>query len=96
MFAMHEVHSASSDANKYNYRRIPNNIIETFAVDAISDIIYFVDSSSGSLKKHDIISQKTSTIASVSVSARGNLIPRVHENIPIQPSLYCIDTTHMV
>uniref|UniRef100_K1R2S0 Uncharacterized protein n=1 Tax=Magallana gigas TaxID=29159 RepID=K1R2S0_MAGGI len=70
MFAMHEVHSASSDANKYNYRRIPNNIIETFAVDAISDIIYFVDSSSGSLKKHDIISRKTSTIASVS-SARG-------------------------
>eukprot|EP00105_Crassostrea_gigas_P037659 XP_019921807.1 PREDICTED: low-density lipoprotein receptor-related protein 4-like isoform X2 [Crassostrea gigas] len=69
MFAMHEVHSASSDANKYNYRRIPNNIIETFAVDAISDIIYFVDSSSGSLKKHDIISRKTSTIASVS-SAR--------------------------
>lgn len=85
MFAMHEVPSASSDANKYNYRRIPNNIIETFAVDAISDIIYFVDSSSGSLKKHDIISRKTSTIASVS-SARGNLVPRVHDNILIQPS----------
>nr|XP_034317566.1 low-density lipoprotein receptor-related protein 2 isoform X5 [Crassostrea gigas] len=69
MFAMHEVHSASSQSNRYNYMQIPNNIIETFAVDAISDIIYFVDSSSGSLKKHDIISQKTSTIASVS-SAR--------------------------
>lgn len=82
MFAMHEVHSAISEKNEYNYIRIPNNIIETFAVDVMSDIIYFVDSSSGLLKKHDIISGKTSTIASVS-SAIGNLVPRVHDKMPI-------------
>lgn len=82
MFAMHEVHSTSSQANNYNYIQIPNSLIETFAVDAKSDIIYFVDSNSGSLNKHDIISRQTSAIASVS-SAKGNLVPRVYENIPI-------------
>lgn len=71
MFAMHEVHSTSDQANEYNYIQIPNNIIETFAVDAKSEIIYFVDSSSGLLKKHNIILRQISTIASVS-SAKGN------------------------
>lgn len=54
MFAMHEVHSANGQSSKYVYVNIPSSIIETFAVDAKSDIIYFVDIKNNLLKKHDI------------------------------------------
>lgn len=70
MFAMHEVHSANGQSNKYVYVNIPSSIIETFAVDAKSDIIYFLDSRNNVLKKHDIKSRQNSVLTSVS-SARG-------------------------
>nr|XP_034309187.1 low-density lipoprotein receptor-related protein 5-like isoform X3 [Crassostrea gigas] len=62
MFAMHDVHSKNGQSNRYNYRQISGNI-KTFAVDVKSRIIYFVDSGNSVLKKHNIISQKESTIA---------------------------------
>lgn len=69
MFAMHEVHSANGQSSKYVYVHIPSSIIETYAVDAKSDIIYFVDSGNNFLKKHDIKSRQNSVLTSVS-SAR--------------------------
>lgn len=72
MIVMHDIHSTSGIPNKYLKVNIPSSIIETFAVDAKSDIIYFVDSESTSLKKYHIITQRTSTLASIS-SARGNI-----------------------
>lgn len=69
MFAMHDVHSTNGQSNRYNYRQISGNI-KTLAVDVKSRIIYFVDSGNSVLKKHNIISQKESTIATVS-SAKG-------------------------
>lgn len=71
IFAMHEVHSISGQPNEYHYISVSGDIIETFAVDSESDSIYYADSRSNSLKKLDIISQQTSTIASIS-SAKGN------------------------
>lgn len=82
MFVMYEVYLVSSDVNKYNYRWIFNNIIEMFVVDVIFDIIYFVDSSSGLLKKYDIILWKISIIVFV-LFVRGNLVFRVYDNILI-------------
>lgn len=70
MFAMHEVHSANGQSSKYVYVNIPSSIIETFAVDAKSDMIYFVDIKNNLLKKHDIKSRQRSVLASIS-SARG-------------------------
>lgn len=68
---MHEVHSISGGRPVYHYRTLSNYVIETFAVDAKSDIIYFVDSGSNSLKRHDIISRQTSTLTTLTV-AKGN------------------------
>lgn len=71
MIVMHDIHSTSGIPSKYLKTNISSNNIETFAVDAKSDIIYFVDSRSTSLKKYNIITQRTSTLATIS-SARGN------------------------
>lgn len=60
--AMHEVHSANGQSNAYKYKQFPNNTIASFAVDAYLGIIYFVDSGSKSLKRHDIRSQQISTL----------------------------------
>uniref|UniRef100_A0A8W8MRC5 EGF-like domain-containing protein n=1 Tax=Magallana gigas TaxID=29159 RepID=A0A8W8MRC5_MAGGI len=68
VFAMHEVHSISGGPPVYYNRTLSNSIIETFAVDAKSDIIYFVDSGSNSLKRHDIILQKTSTLTTLTAA----------------------------
>lgn len=70
LFAMHEVHSTSGQSNEYYHLSVSGDIIGTFAVDSNSDIIYYYDSRSNSLKKLDIISQQASTIASIS-SAKG-------------------------
>lgn len=69
MFVMHDVHSINGQSNRYNYRQISRNI-ETFAVDVKSRTIYFVDSGNSLLKKHNIISQQESTVATIS-SAKG-------------------------
>lgn len=71
MIVMHDILSTSGIPSKYLKTNILNSNIETFAVDAKSDIIYFVDSESTSLKKYNIITQRTITLASTS-SARGN------------------------
>lgn len=71
IFAMHEVHSTSGQSDGYHYLSVSGDIIETFAVDSNSDIIYYADSRSNSLRKLDIFSQQASTIASIS-SAKGN------------------------
>lgn len=65
MFVMHDVHSTNGQSKIYNYRQISRNI-ETFAVDVKSRTIYFVDSGNSLLKKHNIISQQESTVASIS------------------------------
>lgn len=71
MIVVHDILSTSGIPSKYLKTNILNSNIETFAVDAKSDIIYFVDSESTSLKKYNIITQRTFTLASIS-SARGN------------------------
>lgn len=71
MIVMHDIHSTSGIPSKYLKTNISSSNIESFAVDAKSDIIYFLDSESTSLKKYDIITLRTSTIVSTS-SARGN------------------------
>lgn len=70
MFAMHEVHSLNGQQRKIRQSKMFSNI-ETFAVDAKTDIIYFLESRQNSLKKLDMISMKTSTLTS-SLSGRGN------------------------
>lgn len=72
MFAVHDVLSTNGQLNKYTYRQISRSIIETFAVDAKSNLIYFVDSKNGSIKKHDIISEEESIVATTS-SAKGKI-----------------------
>lgn len=72
MFAVHNVLSTNGQLNKYIYRQISRSIIETFAVDAKSNLIYFVDSKNGSIKKHDIISEEESIVATTS-SAKGKI-----------------------
>ena len=62
MFAMHEVHSVSGQDRGYHYLEVSSAIIETFAVDANSDTIYFVNSKSNTLDKLDIISQQIRTL----------------------------------
>lgn len=69
-FAMHEVHSANGQSHQYVYVHILSSIIETFAVDAKSDIVYFVDSGNSVLKKHDLRSRQTRVLTSIS-SAQG-------------------------
>ncbi|XP_078326911.1 low-density lipoprotein receptor-related protein 2-like isoform X1 [Crassostrea virginica] len=68
MFAMHEVHSLNGQQRKIRQSKMFSNI-ETFAVDAKTDIIYFLESRQNSLKKLDMISMKTSTLTS-SLSGR--------------------------
>ena len=65
MFAMHEVHSVSGQESDYYYLEVSSAIIETFAVDANSDTIYFVNSKNNTLDKLDIISQQISTLAPI-------------------------------
>lgn len=71
MFAMHEVHSTNGESNARYTEQISGVIIETFTVDATSDVIYFIDSGSNTLKKYDIISQETSNLTSLT-SAKGD------------------------
>lgn len=71
MFAMHKVHPTGTTRSVFHSIQLPATVIETFAVDAKSDIIYFVDSKSNTLKKHDIFSLRTRTLGSIS-SATGN------------------------
>lgn len=92
MFVMHDVHSINGQSNRYNYRQISRNI-ETFAVDVKSRTIYFVDSGNSLLKKHNIISQQESTVATIS-SAKGKW-SRIQKSliqslITINKSFYCI------
>ncbi|XP_078326898.1 low-density lipoprotein receptor-related protein 6-like isoform X2 [Crassostrea virginica] len=65
MFAMHEVHSVSGQDRGYHYLEVSSAVIETFAVDANSDTIYFMDSKSNTLVKLDIISQQIRTLVPV-------------------------------
>lgn len=75
MFASHEIHSADSKTNILHSVRLPvNNInIDTFDVDSKSKFIYFVDRSSSSLNKYEIISRRVRTLTSTS-SATGTTI----------------------
>lgn len=68
---MHDILQNGGQPNIDIYIHFPGNIIESFAVDANSDIIYFVDMESSSLKKYDIRSKQLSTLDSISTS-RGN------------------------
>lgn len=70
MFAMHEIHSANGQSSEYVYVHIPSSIIESFAVDANLDIIFFVDSENNLLMEHNINSRKNRMLTSVS-SAKG-------------------------
>ena len=65
MFAMHEVHSVSGQESDYYYLEVSSAIIETFAVDANSDTIYFLNSRNNTLDKLDIISQQIKTLAPI-------------------------------
>lgn len=66
MFAMHKLHFSEGQSNVLHSVQLPTANIETFDVDAKSKTIYFVDSGSRSLKKHDITSLKTKTLTSTS------------------------------
>lgn len=66
MFAMHKLHIVEGQRNELHSAQLPIANIETFDVDAKSKTIYFVDSGSRSLKKHDITSLKTKTLTSTS------------------------------
>lgn len=70
MFVMHEVHSLNGQQRKLRQLKMFSNI-DTVAVDAKTDTIYFLDSRQNSLKKLDTISIKTSILTS-SVSGTGN------------------------
>ena len=66
MFVMHEVNSISGQERDYNYYlEVSSAVIETFAVDANSDTIYFVDSKTNTLDKLDIISQQIRTLVPI-------------------------------
>lgn len=70
MFVMHEVHSLNGQQRKLRQLKMFSNI-DTVAVDAKTDTIYFLDSRQNSLKKLDTISIKTSILTS-SLSGTGN------------------------
>lgn len=70
---MHEVHSANGGSHVRFIGPFPNYIIEMFAVDATSDIIYFVDNRSSSIKKQEIVTGQITTLTS-KVSATGSII----------------------
>lgn len=70
-FVMHDILPNGGQPNTNIYVHVPGNIIESFAVDANSDIIYFLDMESSSLKQYDIRIEQLSTLASISTS-RGN------------------------
>lgn len=67
-FVMHDILLNGGQPNINVFIHVPGNIIESFAVDANSDIIYFLDMESSSLKKYDIRSQQLSTLHSISTS----------------------------
>lgn len=69
---MYEVHATSNGPTVYHIISFTSYIIETFAVDAKSDFIYFVDTGNNSLKRYDIISRQTSTLTTLA-SAKGNI-----------------------
>ena len=69
MFVMHEVHSLNGQQGNRQLKMFSN--IDTVAVDAKTDTIYFLDSRQNSLKKLDTISIKTSILTS-SLSGTGN------------------------
>lgn len=70
-FVMHDILVNGGQPNINVYIHVSGNIIESFAVDANSDIIYFLDMESSSLKQYDIRSEQLSTLDSISIS-RGN------------------------
>ena len=66
MFVMHEVQIISGQERDYNYYlEVSSAVIETFAVDANSDTIYFVNSKTNTLDKLDIISQQIRTLVPI-------------------------------
>ena len=71
MFAMHEVHSVSGQQRGYRILKVSSAIIETFAVNANSDTIYFVDSKSNSLDELDIISLQIRTLVPAVFTGKG-------------------------
>lgn len=66
--AMHDILQNGGQPNKIIYIHVPGNIIESFAVDANSDIIYFLDMESSSLKQYDIRLKQLRTLDSISTS----------------------------
>lgn len=73
MFAVHRLHSVDGQRSMLRSVQLPVANIETFDVDTKSKAIYFVDSGSRSIKKHDIISLRTKTLTSVSsATVKGN------------------------
>ena len=68
MFAIHEVHSVNGRETRRFLKM--QSYVETFAVDAQSDYIYFLDSKNKFLKKLDMISTLSSTLA-ITPSGRG-------------------------
>uniref|UniRef100_A0A8W8MIS0 EGF-like domain-containing protein n=2 Tax=Magallana gigas TaxID=29159 RepID=A0A8W8MIS0_MAGGI len=66
MFAMHEIHSANGQSSEYVYVHIPSSIIESFAVDAELDIIFFLDRENNFLMEHNIKSRQNRMLTSVS------------------------------
>lgn len=67
---MYDIHSATGASNAHHYIQLPSDDIEAFAVDAMANLIYFLDNKSSNLKKYDITSRKTSTLTSIT-SASG-------------------------
>lgn len=66
--AMHDILPNGGQPIEIIYIHVPGNIIESFAVDANSDIIYFLDMESSSLKQYDMRLKQLRTLDSISTS----------------------------
>ncbi|XP_061183615.1 low-density lipoprotein receptor-related protein 2-like [Saccostrea echinata] len=64
-FSMLEVNSVNGRPGRVSILKVPFSIIETFAVDPESDLIYFVDSVGNMLKELNIITRQIKTLASI-------------------------------
>lgn len=82
MFAMHKLHIAEGQRSVLHSVQLPIANIETFDVDTKSKTIYFVDSGSRSLKKHDITSLRTKTLTSTSSATVTGIDVKYSYNTP--------------
>ena len=78
MFAMHDVRTISGSAQYYfKYYRLFTTFAESSAFDAISNIIYVLDSKDNSLKKENMLTLEESTLVST-VDGKGNKEPHMY------------------